>query len=172
MRTVGLRKGQASEAYKQGKLQAKDLRSRTPEERKRISQMGVAKRRENAAKRKSMREQLEIILSMKANKPADKKLLKEMGIDPDDMNNQTLLVVALLNKATSGDVQAIKQVVDMVANSSGSDAQSKQSPVINIYGVNSETVEVKKTNNTEEYIDDEDEWVDYEDWEDNDEDWE
>lgn len=142
---MGLRKGQPSEAYKQGKLQAKDLRSRTPEERKAISAMGVAKRKENAARRKAMKEQLELLLSLDVKKKADKEKLREMGIDPEDMNNQMLMLVSLFRKgAIMGDVPAIKQICDIINNNVGDVTQTQQQPpVINIISTSPNKVKVE-----------------------------
>ena len=142
---MGLRKGQASEAYKQGKLQAKDLRSRTPEERREIALKGVKAREENRKKRKAMKEQLEILLSLDVKKKADKQKLIEIGIDPEDMNNQMLMLVSLFKKGVlMGDVPAIKQICDIINNNSGDAPQtSTQAPVINIISTSPNSVEVK-----------------------------
>ena len=158
---MGLRKGQPSEAYKQGKLQAKDLRSRTPEERKAISAMGVAKRKENAARRKAMKEQLELLLSLNVKKKADKEKLMEMGIDPEDMNNQMLMLVSLFRKgAIMGDVPAIKQICDIINNNVGDVPQTQQQPpVINIISTSPNKVKVEgKAQVNEEEYDEDDDW--------------
>lgn len=156
---MGLRKGQPSEAFKQGKLQAKDLRSRTPEERKAISAMGVAKRKENAARRKAMKEQLELLLSLDVKKKADKEKLREMGVDPEDMNNQMLMLVSLFRKgAIMGDVPAIKQICDIINNNVGDVPQTQQQPpVINIISTSPSKVKVEgKAKVNEE--DEDDDW--------------
>lgn len=158
---MGLRKGQPSEAYKQGKLQAKDLRSRTPEERKAISAMGVAKRKENAARRKAMKEQLELLLSLDVKKKADKEKLREMGVDPEDMNNQMLMLVSLFRKgAIMGDVPAIKQICDIINNNVGDVPQTQQQPpVINIISTSPNKVKVEgKAQVNEEEYDEDDDW--------------
>ena len=154
---MGLRKGQPSEAFKQGKLQAKDLRSRTPEERKAISAMGVAKRKENAARRKAMKEQLELLLSLDVKKKADKEKLREMGIDPEDMNNQMLMLVSLFRKgAIMGDVPAIKQICDIINNNVGDVPQTQQQPpVINIISTSPSKVKVEGKAQVNE---DDDDW--------------
>lgn len=109
-----LRKGQSPESFKQGKLQSKDLRSRSPEERKRISQMGVEARRKNSERKKLMKENLETLLQMKVSNSKQKNILKELGIQDEDMTNQMLLMVALFRKGMTGDVSAIKQVAEMM----------------------------------------------------------
>ena len=154
---MGLRKGQPSEAFKQGKLQAKDLRSRTPEERKAISAMGVAKRKENAARRKAMKEQLELLLSLDVKKKADKEKLREMGVDPEDMNNQMLMLVSLFRKgAIMGDVPAIKQICDIINNNVGDVQQTQQQPpVINIISTSPNKVKVEGNAKVNE---DDDDW--------------
>lgn len=151
-----LKKGQAPESFKSGKLQKKDLRSRTPEERKKISQMGVEARIESNKRKKEMKEQLRALLELDVTKAADKKKLRELGINENDMCNQTLLMVALFKKGLQGDVSAIKQINDMM-NDVGLVEQQTQAPVINIISTKAKVSKKGNDVNIMEY-DEDDDW--------------
>ena len=151
-----LHKGQASESYKQGKLQRRDFSTRSKEEMREIARKGGLKKGENAAKRRKMREQLDVLMRMDVKKKEYKELMERFGIESEDQINQTLLMVRLFQKGLMGDVAAIRQIDEMTNGLTNNN--SAQPIVININSVSS--------NRTEEGEDDE--WADYED----DEDWE
>lgn len=113
---MGLRKGQAPEAFKQGKLKGKGFESRTPEEMKEIVRKSVETRRRNREERmalqKCMRELLKVETPLTRDK---KKFLESVGLDKsENVSNQVLLMVSLFKSGMSGDTQAIKQIVDMM----------------------------------------------------------
>lgn len=130
----GLHKGQPSEAYKSGKMDRFNLRDQPLERRKEISRMGVEARKKNMKRRKEMREQLEMLLSLDVTSKEGKAYLKELGINADDMDNQMLLLTSLFRKAVEGDVQAVKQITEMI-NDLPDGREEAKVPVINIYGV-------------------------------------
>ena len=88
------------------------LNERSEEERKRISQMGVEarknKKREQMQAQKTMRE----LLSMRVSNRKIKALLEELGFT-GELTNEMALMVALFKKGLTGDVNAIREVVDM-----------------------------------------------------------
>lgn len=90
------------------------LNKRTPRERKEISRKGAQATNELKRKRKSMREQMEMLLSLPLDKDA-KASLKELGIDStDDMNKQMALLVATYNQAMCGDTKATNIIRELV----------------------------------------------------------
>ena len=107
----GNKKGTIPKSYENGNLQKKNLSSRTPEERKRISQMGVEARRRNSAKRKTLKECLKIILENDVINDKQKELLKQYGFDDDNTTNQAMIMLALFKKGLSGDVSAIREIL-------------------------------------------------------------
>lgn len=75
---------------------------------------GVSRRR-----RKSMKQVMDMLLNNPANTPEDWILLGELGLDFDELDQETvtnLLIVnaALLKKAKSGDVNAIKELRSII----------------------------------------------------------
>jgi len=63
--------------------------------------------------RKEMKEMLDILLNLPVNSK-NKQLLETLGVSEEDMNNQTLVLTALMQKAIKGDIQAIKTIIDRI----------------------------------------------------------
>lgn len=83
-----------------------------------VTSAGGKARQEQIRKRKAMREQLELLLSLPAPED-DKKRFNRLGIDADNMDNQMRLLVAMFNKVLSGqkgDVQAFIALRDTVGD--------------------------------------------------------
>lgn len=139
---MGLKKGQAPESFKQGKVQAKDFRTRTKEEMKEITAKAVQNRVKKNRARKEMREQLKELMKMDlTDKSAIKTLKEDFGLEDEDICNQMLLMVALFKKGLEGDVQAIKQIDDMV---NGTDTKNENQPIV----INIQTANPAKEKNT------------------------
>lgn len=105
------------ENYKRGEFDKYNLRNRSDEDRKRISQMGVEARRRNREIRErqmSLQQCMKVLLSLPVSSPQQREVLKKFGFEDDEMINETLLMAALFQKGTRGDVQAISQIVDMM----------------------------------------------------------
>mgnify|MGYP003194130840 FL=1 len=56
-----LKKGQASKAFQEGKMEKYNFKNLPVERRKEIAANAAKKRKENAAKRKAMKEQMECL---------------------------------------------------------------------------------------------------------------
>lgn len=130
----------APPSFKEGKLQKRDFRSRTPEEMAEIQKKAAEARRKKCAARKAMREQLSMLLKMDVSDVEQKQMLKDMGLDDEEMCNQMVLMVALFKKGAKGDVAAIKQIDDMT---NGIVPEQSQPIVINIKSAKGEASEVE-----------------------------
>ncbi len=64
--------------------------------------------------KKLMKEQMEYLLSLPVVDEEVKEELRNSGIDPDEIDNQMLLIVALYKKALTGDVQAFNTLRDTI----------------------------------------------------------
>jgi len=72
---------------------------------------GIARR-----KKKSMREQMETLLSLPVNKENEAKM-KKLGIEEsDDLTNQMALLITVYQKALKGDLNAFKEIKSVVQN--------------------------------------------------------
>lgn len=127
--------GKGPKSFQEGKLQKKDFRSRTPEEMAEIQRRATEARNKKFAARRAMREQLSTLLKMDVTDREQKEMLKEMGVENEEMCNQMVLMVALFKKGAKGDVAAIKQIDDMT---NGIVPEQAQPIVINIKNANSE----------------------------------
>lgn len=131
---AGKKRG-APQSFLDGKLQKKDFRSRTPEEMAEIQKKAAEARKKKNEARKAMREQLSTLLKMDTSSAEQKKMLREMGIEEEEMSNQMVLMVALFKKGAKGDVAAIRQIDDMT---NGIVPEQSQPIVINIKSASNE----------------------------------
>lgn len=162
------------------------LSQRSPEERRAIARKGIEARKANVEKRKQeKRERMQIqkvmsvILGSEVSNEKQKKLLNSLGFEGEHLTNEMLLMVALFKKGLSGDVNAIRDVtemmekLDMYQNSGG---EQQQQIVINLmpkgtgYKPTEEIEEqIQRAENglpLESSMEDDSEWIteDDEDW--------
>lgn len=163
------------------------LSQRSPEERRAIARKGIEARKANVEKRKQeKRERMQIqkvmsvILGSEVSNEKQKKLLNSLGFEGEHLTNEMLLMVALFKKGLSGDVNAIRDVTEMMEkldlyqNSGG---EQQQQIVINLMPKGtgykpSEKIEeqIQRAENglpLESSVEDDSEWITEED----DEDW-
>lgn len=163
------------------------LSQRSPEERRAIARKGIEARKANVEKRKQeKRERMQIqkvmsvILGSEVSNEKQKKLLNSLGFEGEHLTNEMLLMVALFKKGLSGDVNAIRDVTEMMEkldlyqNSGG---EQQQQIVINLmpketgYKPSEEIEEqIQRAENglpLESSVEDDSEWItegDDEDW--------
>lgn len=65
-------------------------------------------------KKRDMRKQLELLLSLDISDSRDRNKLIKLGIPEKDINNQMLLNVAMFIEATNGNVRAAEFIRDML----------------------------------------------------------
>lgn len=163
------------------------LSQRSPEERRAIARKGIEARKANVEKRKQeKRERMQIqkvmsvILGSEVSNEKQKKLLNSLGFEGEHLTNEMLLMVALFKKGLSGDVNAIRDITEMMEkldlyqNSGG---EQQQQIVINLMPKGtgykpSEKIEeqIQRAENglpLESSVEDDSEWI----TEDDDEDW-
>lgn len=90
------------------------LDQRSPEERRAIAKAGAAASAEAKRKKRAMREQLELLLALPSKNKKALKRLQDMGIDPEDSDNQMVLLTAMYAKACTGDTLAANFIRDTV----------------------------------------------------------
>lgn len=83
---------------------------RTREEHSRDSKKAGQKSGEVRRKRKAMKEQMEMLLSLPFKSKEQFDFMKYLGIEEDEIDNQMALIVALYGKALKGDVQAFNTI--------------------------------------------------------------
>ena len=83
---------------------------KTREERKESASKAGKASGEAKRKRKAMKEQMEMLLSLPFKSKKQFNFMKELGIEEDEIDNQMALIVALYGKALKGDVQAFNTI--------------------------------------------------------------
>ena len=86
---------------------------RTPEERRRNAAKAGRASGEARRARKTLRENMELLLSLPVS-DRQKGKLKNLGIEEVDMDNRMLVTAALFQRAVAGDVSAIKELRNLV----------------------------------------------------------
>ena len=90
------------------------LNQRSPEERRRIAQMGVEARKKNKEQKMALQSCMRQLLEMKTNSNKKKDVLRAFGFTDEELTNKSLLMVALFQKGLTGDVSAIREITDMM----------------------------------------------------------
>lgn len=86
----------------------------TKEEAKKRGAAGGRKSQRLQRKRKAMREQMEMLLSLPLKDTNIKAKFESLGIDTSEMNNQMALIFATYQKALKGDAQAMNIIRELV----------------------------------------------------------
>lgn len=86
----------------------------TEEEQRKIAVKGGIASGKARRRKKLIKEQLELLLSLPLKDENAKMKLKQMGIDADNLDNQMAMVISIWNKALKGDVQAFNSIRDSV----------------------------------------------------------
>ena len=86
---------------------------RTPSERRELASKAGKASGEARRRKKSMREKMMLLLSMPAA-DNDVEELEALGIAPEDMDNEMVIVKALFLRAADGDVKAIHEIRNLL----------------------------------------------------------
>lgn len=109
------------------------------EEAKKNGQKGGIKSGEVRRKRKAMKEQAELLLSLPFNLTdkkgnESKEVLKKLGIDEDNIDNQMAMIVALWKTALGNgrnQVTAVQELRDIIGDKEGKEATVQRIEIIN-----------------------------------------
>lgn len=85
-------------------------------------QSGVVRRR-----KRTVRQAVELVMSLPVSDPKTKAKLKKMGIDVDDADNQTAVVVGLYGRAVKGDHKAAALLFELLDDEHGSTNEQTES---------------------------------------------
>lgn len=87
---------------------------RTKEEQRKIAIKGGIASGKARRKKKLIKEQLKLLLSLPLKDENAKRKLEQLGIDADNLDNQMAMIIAIWNKALKGDVQAFNSIRDSI----------------------------------------------------------
>ena len=78
-----------------------------------------------AKRRKSLKEKAQLILSLPVNDTKNQTQMKKMGLDIEDIDNATLMLMGLFRRAVLGDVPAFKEMRDLAEGDKNNDVIQK-----------------------------------------------
>ena len=81
---------------------------------------------ESRRRRKLLKDSMNALLELPVSNTREYKALIKMGIDIEEIDNSQLIVLALFNKAKSGDVAAIKELRNLIGEDSNEDKSAVQ----------------------------------------------
>ena len=98
-------------ANKQNLIPIDQVNSRRSREKHQTdSRKGGKKSGEVRRKRKAMKEQMEMLLTLPFKQKQQLKFIKNLGIETESIDNQMALIVAMYEKALEGNVQAFHTI--------------------------------------------------------------
>ena len=92
----------------------KPMNTLTEEEQRQIAVMGGKASGEARRQKKLIRDNMELLLSLPIKSDKVKEALLKQGIEDTDLTNQMAMVVAMYEKAMSGDVNAFNSIRDTI----------------------------------------------------------
>ena len=92
----------------------KPIRYLSSEEAKRRGSKGGRASGEARRRRKLIKEQMEIALSLPVSNKKIRKTMDDIGLDVEDMDNQMALVLAMIQQGCKGDVGAFNSIRDLM----------------------------------------------------------
>ena len=102
------------------------LGNRTTSEQREIAQKGGIASGESRRRRNLLKDSMNALLELPVSSTREYNALIKMGIDIEDIDNSQLIVLALFNRAKSGDVTAIKELRNLIGEDSAEDKSAGQ----------------------------------------------
>lgn len=102
----------------------------TEEEQKKLASMGGKASVEARRKKKNMKEALKLILELDCKDSKAKEVMKKMGIEEEDMNNEMALMATVYKKARIGDMQAVNFIRDTSGQKPVEVLETRETPKI------------------------------------------
>ena len=99
---------------------------RTPEERKRIAAAGGRASGVSRRRKKSLKTTMRVILDLPVTGAEDWNELANAGIDQDDYNNQTLMLLGLFRAAVNGNVKAVREIRSILQEQTETPLEAKE----------------------------------------------
>ncbi len=91
-----------------------NLKVPTSEQARLYGAKGGKKSAENKRKRKALKEQMEMLLSLPLTDDKAKAQFERMGIDADNMDNQMAMVVKTYAQALKGNINAVNTIREII----------------------------------------------------------
>jgi hypothetical protein len=89
---------------------------KTKSEQRETARKGGIASGEARRRKRNMKQALELLLSLPLKDPKAKKKIEELGVDPNEIDNQTAILIAMMNKAVKGSESAFIAIRDTVGD--------------------------------------------------------
>lgn len=119
---------------------------RSEEDARRIRSLGGKAAAEKMHRKKTMREQAQLLLSLSVKNPKIIEKMKELGIEESEQNNQMAMIISMLNVATKGTSNSVNAYNSLQATI----GEAPKIEQVNIDGGNIEEY-IKKIEDKDEY---------------------
>lgn len=110
-----------------------NLQPFTKENAKYYGSKGGKKSAEVRAERKSLKEQLQLLMNMPVMKEHRIEALRNAGFDDEEINNQLYLTYSLFEKALSGDIKAMTLVFKTLQSADGEKSNAFNDAINDIF---------------------------------------
>lgn len=112
-----------------------NLQPFTKENAKYYGKKGGIKSGQVRAERKSVKEQMKLLLEMPIINESRIKRLKEAGFDESESNNQLYLIYSIFEKALTGDVRATSLIFKTIQNEDGEKANAFSDSINDLFQI-------------------------------------
>lgn len=119
---------------------------RSEEDARRIRSLGGKAAAEKMHRKKTMREQAQLLLSLSVKNPKIIEKMEELGIEENEQNNQMAMIISMLNVATKGTSNSVNAYNSLQATI----GEAPKIEQVNIDGGNIEEY-IKKIEGKDEY---------------------
>lgn len=92
------------------------MSQRTKDEQREITSKGGVASGKSRRRKRDLKQKMKLLLSLPASDD-DRADLEDMGVDPEDMDNEMVLVKALFARAAGGDTRAFDRIMDILGKS-------------------------------------------------------
>ncbi len=93
---------------------------RTENEARELGSKGGKKSGETRRKKRDMKAKMKMLLELPCQDCNDYNSASEMGIDIDEIDNETVMLVGLFQQAKQGNVQAVKEIRNIIGKDNSS----------------------------------------------------
>ena len=114
-------------SYEQLIENGKATRFQTGEEQATIAAQGGKASGISRRRKRTVKQAVELVMSLPVSDPKVKAKLKKMGIDMEDADNQTAVVVGLLGRAMKGDPKASALLFEQLDEGNASGIEQEES---------------------------------------------
>ena len=105
---------------------------RTPEELREMTRKGGIKSGETRRRKKTLREQMEMLLSLPVQDDETRAFIESLGIESEEVNNALAITLSMYQEALKGNTKAFELIRDTIGEKPTDRLQIEERPVIRL----------------------------------------